>query len=96
VIAGFQLKQFLTEPLLDLGRIDDSTIVQGAPVRTHCQIWAREISAVAASSIRLLIGTQPLPESQAARYCSADADVVAQAGLGDVPSLRDRAAGRRG
>src|SRR5258706_11529746 len=29
--------------------------------RIHCQICEREISAVAASSIRLKIGTQPLP-----------------------------------
>jgi hypothetical protein len=51
--------------------------------RIHCQTCAREISAVAASSIRLLIGTAPLAGSQASMYCSADADVVAQAGLGD-------------
>ena len=37
----------------------------------HCQICDREISAVAASSIRLKIATAPLPPSQAARYCRA-------------------------
>ena len=36
-------------------------------VRIHCQTWLRLISAVAASSIRLWIGTQPLPASQAPR-----------------------------
>ena len=36
--------------------------------RIHCQICEREISAVAASSIRLNTGTQPLPASQAPRY----------------------------
>ncbi len=39
--------------------------------RIHCQTCDREISAVAASSIRLKIATAPLPPSQAARYCSA-------------------------
>ena len=34
---------------------------------THCQICEREISAVAASSIRLWMGTQPLPASQEPR-----------------------------
>jgi hypothetical protein len=29
--------------------------------RTHCQSWLRLISAVAASSIRLWMGTQPTP-----------------------------------
>jgi len=38
---------------------------------THCQTWEREISAVAASSIRLKMATAPLPPSQFARYCSA-------------------------
>jgi len=38
---------------------------------THCQIWEREISAVAASSMRLKIATAPFPPSQLARYCSA-------------------------
>ena len=37
----------------------------------HCQVWDREISAVAASSIRLKMPTAPLPPSQLARYCSA-------------------------
>ena len=37
---------------------------------SHCQIWDREISAVAASSIRLKIATAPVPASQLARYCS--------------------------
>jgi hypothetical protein len=36
-----------------------------ARVFTHCQIWDREISAVAASSMRLWIATAPLPRSQA-------------------------------
>src|SRR5688572_31555830 len=36
--------------------------------RIHCQICEREISAVAASSIRLYTGTQPLPASQSAMY----------------------------
>ena len=31
----------------------------------HCQIWEREISAVAASSIRLKMATAPSPRSQA-------------------------------
>ena len=34
----------------------------------HCQICEREISAVAASSIRLKTGTQPLPASHEPRY----------------------------
>ena len=34
----------------------------------HCQTWEREISAVAASSIRLKMATAPLPPSQVARY----------------------------
>jgi hypothetical protein len=36
--------------------------------RIHCQICEREISAVAASSIRLKIGTQPLPASHEPMY----------------------------
>ncbi len=36
--------------------------------RIHCHTCEREISAVAASSIRLLMGTQPTPASQAPRY----------------------------
>ena len=35
--------------------------------RIHCQIWVREISQVAASSIRLKMGTQPEPRSQLSR-----------------------------
>jgi hypothetical protein len=35
--------------------------------RIHCHTCERLISAVAASSIRLWIGTQPLPASQAPR-----------------------------
>src|SRR2546430_689636 len=42
-----------------------------APWRSHCHTCAREISAVAASSIRSLIGTQPMPPSHPARDCSA-------------------------
>src|SRR2546428_572138 len=42
-----------------------------APWRSHCHTCAREISAVAASSIRSLMGTQPRPPSHPARYCSA-------------------------
>src|SRR5579859_2218142 len=38
------------------------------PCRTHCQICDREISAVAASSIRLLIAAAPVPASHAAMY----------------------------
>ena len=36
---------------------------------SHCQICDREISAVAASSIRLKMATAPFPASQLARYC---------------------------
>src|SRR5580692_11462653 len=36
---------------------------------SHCHTWDREISAVAASSIRLKIATAPVPASQLARYC---------------------------
>src|SRR5947208_3305277 len=35
----------------------------------HSQICALEISTVAASSIRLLIGTHPEPRSHDSRYC---------------------------
>ncbi len=38
------------------------------PWRTHCQICEREISAVAASSIRLSIAAAPTPCSQESRY----------------------------
>ena len=34
-------------------------------------VWDRQISAVAASSMRLKIATAPLPRSQEAMYCSA-------------------------
>ena len=34
------------------------------PALIHCQIWEREISAVAASSIRLWMAAAPLPRSQ--------------------------------
>ena len=34
----------------------------------HCHNWVRQISAVAASSIKLYKGTQPLPIIQAAKY----------------------------
>jgi hypothetical protein len=34
-----------------------------APWRAHCHSWLREISAVAASSIRLWMGTHPTPRS---------------------------------
>ena len=36
----------------------------------HCQFWTRLISAVAASSMRLYSGTEPVPVIQAARYCT--------------------------
>src|SRR5213076_1818825 len=35
----------------------------------HCQSWDREISAVAASSMRLWIAAAPVPPSHASRYC---------------------------
>ncbi len=38
------------------------------PLWTHCQTWEREISAVAASSIRLKIGAAPWPRSQEEMY----------------------------
>ena len=41
------------------------------PLRIHCQIWLRAISAVAASSIRLWIATAPCPRSQDSTYSSA-------------------------
>jgi len=48
--------------------------VTGSPVSdsttwlcSSCHTWDREISAVAASSIKLLIATAPLPDSQTAR-----------------------------
>mmetsp|Transcript_19617 Transcript_19617/g.49853 ORF Transcript_19617/g.49853 Transcript_19617/m.49853 type:complete len:249 (-) Transcript_19617:984-1730(-) len=47
-----------------------------APWRTHCHTWEREISAVAASSIRLWMGTQPLPRSHASVYTSATSMLV--------------------
>jgi hypothetical protein len=34
----------------------------------HCQIWAREISDVAASSIRLAMAAAPVPRSHDSRY----------------------------
>ena len=52
-----------------------SSLVTGWPsarvtsLCSHCQTWDREISAVAASSIRLKIATAPVPASQLARYC---------------------------
>jgi hypothetical protein len=51
-----------------------SSLVTTAPVSAssmplwiHCQIWEREISAVAASSMRLWMATAPSPPIQAAR-----------------------------
>ena len=38
------------------------------PLNVHCQTCEREISAVAASSMRLLIAAAPLPPSHASRY----------------------------
>jgi hypothetical protein len=38
------------------------------PLWTHCQIWLREISTVAASSNWLLRPTAPRPHSQKERY----------------------------
>src|SRR5512133_2847229 len=38
------------------------------PLWTHCQTWEREISAVAASSIRLKMGAAPWPRSQEEMY----------------------------
>ena len=52
------------------------------PAVRHCQSWERLISAVAASSIRLLIAAAPFPPSQAARYWSATDDVEPDPGLG--------------
>ena len=53
------------------------------PLCSHCQTWEREISAVAASSIRLLMATAPLPAQPRLEVLDADADVAAQARLGD-------------
>ena len=47
--------------------IDRIAILGVARRCTHCQIWLREISAVATSSIRLSIAAAPLPPSQEAR-----------------------------
>ncbi len=58
-----------------ISRSTRSLVMTGPSARltslcSHCQTWEREISAVAASSIRLKIATAPLPASQLARYCS--------------------------
>ena len=41
------------------------------PFTRHCQSWERLISAVATSSMRLLMAAAPLPRSQLSRYWSA-------------------------
>ena len=57
------------------------------PWRIHCQSCARAISAVAVSSIMLLMATAPDPRSQASRYWSATDDVAPHPRLGD-PAAR--------
>ena len=44
-----------------------SPVSRAAPFHTHCHTCEREISAVAASSIRLRMAAAPLPDSQACR-----------------------------
>ena len=63
--ASVVVRAELRHLLLVIRRTSVSSI---RPWRSHCQICEREISAVAASSIRLLIATAPEPCSQAARY----------------------------
>ena len=66
------------------GRAPRSTTVPSASCRspwcTHCQTWARQISAVAASSIRSWIGTQPGARRARRRCSAADVDVGAKPG----------------
>ena len=57
-----ELRDLLVDRPLDLRTRD------AHPWRSHCQTCEREISLVAASSIRLKIATAPEPFSQAARY----------------------------
>ena len=79
------LRQLLAQHVAEQFDRHLAPVVQHAVVgwRIHCQTCAREISAVAASSIRLLIGTQPMPAQPRLEVLDADADVGAQARLGD-------------
>lgn len=62
------LQLFLKDSIEELDR-DFAPIVEHARGwRIHCHSWALEISAVAASSIRWLIGTAPIPRSHASKY----------------------------
>ena len=58
------------------------------PWWSHCQICERLISAVAASSIRLLIATAPDAVQPGRDVLDADGDVVAQALLRDLARRR--------
>ena len=54
-----------------------------APRVRHCHSCEREISAVAASSIRLSMAAAPTPRSQESRYASATRTFARTPGLGD-------------
>ena len=55
---------------------------------SHCQIWVREISTVAASSIRLSMATAPCSLTHAVRYCSATEMLVRSPARVTVPGVR--------
>ena len=63
-------------------RIERPASASATPRVRHCQSCEREISAVAASSIRLLIAAAPLPRSHASRYGSATHTFAADPRLG--------------
>ena len=65
-------------------RVTVSPEASVAPELSHCQIWLREISAVAASSMRLWMPTAPLPSQPRLEVLDADGDVGPQALHGPV------------
>ena len=91
-----QLRELLVDDALDQLAGDLLAVsARATSLCSHCQTCEREISAVAASSIRLKIATAPLPAQPGRRGTAADADVVAQPGLGDArPGSRARRAAR--
>ena len=73
-----------------------SRVTRASPWRIHCQICEREISAVAASSMRLLIPAAPRPPSQNEMYWKPTLTSLRRPGLGDRAGGRaPRRAGRR-
>ena len=82
--AGLDLRQFLGTIALTISAVTlrpSSSTPFGE--RIHCQTCEREISAVAASSIRLWIGTAAVACEPGAEVMDAHVDVHAQAGLGN-------------